>query len=202
MSTERLHLPEPLIGQTSEEVVRWLAESHPEIERFDFVIYRPREPNPPALEDKITTGPDDTPVELGREEILSGKLRHLIEGLKPDLALGINSNVIFQDGRKGQIPMMDFECEIGEENAGRIKRLIKLIGFSGLLLISGASYHFIGKEVIKGHRRWERFLGKCLLSGLADPRYIGHAFDIGFSTLRVSITESHPSEPEVVEFIL
>lgn len=202
MSRESLHSSELLIGQTSREVVHWLAENHPEIERFNFVIYKPREPNPIALEDKITTGLEDIPLELSRGEILSGGLEHLIEGLEPDLALGINSKVLFQDGREGQIPMMDFECEIDEEKAGLIKRVMRLIGFSGFLLISGVSYHFIGKEVIKERRRWEQFLGKCLLSGLADPRYIGHALDKGSSTLRVSATKARPAEPKVTEFFL
>lgn len=202
MSVEHLRPPDLLIYQPSREVVRWLVENNPEIESFNFLTYRPRKPDPSALEDKIVTGPDDIPLELSREEILSNELDHLIEKLSPDISLGVNSNVIFPDGREGQIPMMDFKCEMSEENTALIKKLMGVIGCSGFLLTSGASYHFIGNEIFEDHRKWEQFLGTCLLSGMAHERYIGHVLDAGFNTLRIGVTEAHPVEPKVIDFIL
>lgn len=203
MSAEHLHSPESLIGQPSKDVIVWLAKEYPEIEIFSFVFYERREKDPPELEEKIRSGPSDIFLELSREEVLSGGLDYLLERFEPELSLGVNSNVVFKDGRLGQIPMMDFNCEINEKNAELISRLMTMIDLQCFLAISGVSYHSIAKEiVIEDQRKWEQFLGKCLLSGLADARYIGHSLKRGFSTLRISSSVVRPNEPRVVDFIL
>jgi len=50
-------------------------------------------------------------------------------------------------------------------------------------------------------RERETFLGDCLLSGLADSRYVGHREKDGYGILRLSACEMRPRLPKVVSIL-
>jgi len=202
MSSERLIIPEDLIGKSSKEFIVWLAKENPQIAKFNFHFYEYRMPNPADFKEKIATPKEDLII-IERSELSKDKLENLLDcGYAQGLLLALNSNLLLKDGRVGQIPMMDFSCEINRKNEGLIKRLMKEINLPGFLIVSGNSYHTVSKELfIDNQRGWEKFLGKCLLSNLADYRYIGHCLDKGYSSLRISNSEKG-NEPRIVDVIL
>jgi len=198
MTIERLHSTE-IIGKTSSEAFLYVIRQNPQIEGITFTIYKPRIPNPENLTERIQSVKTDEYIQMGRN-INRDFLDRLIESLPQNKSLGINSSVVLSDRRCGQIPMLDFSCEISKENRGLIKELMKMIKFSGFLVESGDSYHFIGNEIIEGDKGWMNFLGKSLLSGLVDYRYIAHGLDRGFNTLRIS-HKNTTSEPRIIDIL-
>ncbi len=202
MSAEQAHSPESLIDKPSKEAILWLVRRYPTLEELHITFYQRRLPDPVELTEKVKTGATDIRRRFSREQILAGVLNWLLENRESNKDLGINSDVMFKNGQKGQIPMMDFGCEIDMFGRRDIKEMIKTIGLSGFFIQASCSYHFIGKEIMFDNREWEKFLGKCLLTDLVDQRYIGHSLDAGYCTLRLSPDEILRREPMIIDFIL
>jgi len=202
MPQERLIAPEDLIGLPSREFIFWLAKENPQIAQFSLTLYKRRAPNPSNFQEKIDT-PKDELVVVEKNQLLRDKIENLLfYGYERDLSLALNSNILLQDGKIGQIPMADFNCEINNQNSNLIKKLMKEINLPGFLIVSGNSYHTLSKKLfINDNHKWEQFLGKCLLSNLADNRHIGHSLDRGYASLRISHSEKG-AEPRIVDVIL
>jgi len=202
MSSERLIIPEDLIGSPSKEFIFWLAKENPQIAQFNLTFYKHRTPNPSNFQEKIAT-PKDELVAVEKNQLLRDKIENLLfYGYERGFLLALNSNILLQDGKTGQIPMADFNCEVNNQNSNLIKKLMKEINLPGFLIVSGNSYHVMSENLfIDNNHGWEQFLGKCLLSNLADYRHIGHSLDRGYASLRISHSEEG-AEPRIVDTIL
>ncbi|PIR01729.1 MAG: hypothetical protein COY73_03615 [Candidatus Nealsonbacteria bacterium CG_4_10_14_0_8_um_filter_37_14] len=96
---------------------------------------------------------------------------------------------------------MDFSCNESTESVGKIEWFLKEIGHqSGAILASGRSYHYYGAGLLD-EMGWLEFLGKCLLSGLVDERYIGHRLLDHCGILRLSACPLRPKIPTVVSIL-
>ncbi len=100
------------------------------------------------------------------------------------------------------IPMLDFHCLPKKENLMLVKSSLEMIGEKdGMILNSGRSYHYYGRE-LKTQEEWVDFLGRALLlSPIVDPRYIAHRLIDGWSILRIFANELKPKEPVVVGYL-
>ncbi|MFH1706020.1 MAG: hypothetical protein ABH867_03900, partial [Patescibacteria group bacterium] len=65
---------------------------------------------------------------------------------------------------------------------------------------SGRSFHYYGNYLMN-EKEWRVFLGDCLLSGLADPRYMGHCLKDGCAALRLSACSLRHHVPKVVSIL-
>ncbi len=125
--------------------------------------------------------------------------------LEKDSAFGVISEVriafSFTDYRPYHIPMMDFNCPKNSENLSRIEEFLRTIWQEeGVILDSGRSYHYYGVNLMD-EKEWLDFLGSCLLSELADKRYIGHRIKDHCGILRISTGPRQPKIPTVVSIL-
>jgi hypothetical protein len=143
-------------------------------------------------------------VDLPREKISTSLFLSLKSDIDERDALGILSKVdAVTDYKELHIPMMDFCCSVSVENMKIIKKALWEIGErEGVLLESGRSYHYYGLSLLTP-KEWVKFLSKCLLlTGLVDPRYIGHSLLENSCCLRISTTTTNkPHLPEVVTIL-
>ena len=135
-------------------------------------------------------------LKLRREEITWDKIWSTIGLLENHYVLGVLSEV--QAGKKRlHIPMMDFD---DNNNLAQIECFLRAIGQKGVVLESGRSYHFYGIKLMDD-RQWLKFMGDCLLSGLVEPRYLGHRLKDELCILRVSACPLRPKVPTVVSIV-
>lgn len=136
---------------------------------------------------------------VSRNEFSVDYLRGFTKGLADHQLLGVTSRVSLLGGAEAHIPMMDFSCDISDENSEILVRLLKDIHKKkGFLLESGRSYHYYGIGLLT-EVEWRIFLGKCLLmSGYSDGRYIGHQLVDGYCALRLTSGNLKNRVPTVV----
>ena len=89
--------------------------------------------------------------------------------------------------------LLDFACEPSPEAQADLLAFLERAGWRGWLLMSGASYHFVGLDLLP-FETWARAMGKALLIPGIDVRYIGHRLAGGMGGLRVT---AHPRKPTV-----
>jgi len=208
VSKEAIWSPEKYIGMTAKEVaLEILRLNNPEIVKIKLVGYLPREKPRESLEELIETGiPDEEwDVEQPPWWVKIAPARESPEAVIQKI-LGSSSKLISVLSKAEtlspfpfkQIPMIDFKCSVSQENLGTIKEFLRLTGQSeGFLLNSGNSFHYYGSHLFRGDE-WQAFMGRCLLSGLVEPRYVGHSLTQGAATLRISTSPLKLKEPEVV----
>jgi len=98
--------------------------------------------------------------------------------------------------------MVDFKVPSNPENLELVNAFVKVIASGGVIVDSGASYHFYGFEIIDCDR-WVTFMGKCLLAPWSDARWIGHSLiENDGGDLRISHTNLKPTVPSVVQIVL
>lgn len=142
------------------------------------------------------------------EDITVDHINHWIRLLDEGEVLGIISEIKiarsfeeYYSAHFHHIPMMDFRCPKSPKNLARIKGLLRTIGEKeGVILDSGRSYHYFGTNPLS-EKEWLMFLGKCLLSGLVDERYIGHRLIDRCGILRISACSLRPKIPTVVSIL-
>lgn len=142
------------------------------------------------------------------EDITVDGINHWVRLLDEGEVLGIISDIkiarSFEEyylAHFHHIPMMDFRCLKSPKNLARIKGLLRTIGEKeGVVLDSGRSYHYFGTNPLS-EKEWLMFLGKCLLSGLVDERYIGHRLIDRCGILRISVCPLRPKIPTVVSIL-
>src|SRR6267142_2367140 len=71
-------------------------------------------------------------------------LREKIASLPSNLALALDSKCIFQDASSKYIPMMDFKPPPNAHNLKLLEGFLERIACKGIIVDSGASYHFYG----------------------------------------------------------
>lgn len=112
-------------------------------------------------------------------------------------ALALNSKCKLLDGSSRHIPMIDFKPPPSPDNLRLIKKSLKeKIQVKGVILASGASYHFYGFKTLE-RDDWIKFLGRCLLEPSTDTRWIGHSIRRDTSCLRISANAYKQEIPSV-----
>ncbi|MDP3998303.1 MAG: hypothetical protein Q8P89_01645 [bacterium] len=134
-----------------------------------------------------------------REKITADKLYKMTDGLKDGYVLSVLSKVVLNRNKTLHMPMMDFSR--GPDELSYIVRFLKEAGYAnGVILFSGRSFHYYGNYLMDD-KEWRNFLGDCLLSGLADLRYIGHREKDNHGILRLSSCSLRPRVPKVVKVL-
>jgi hypothetical protein len=97
------------------------------------------------------------------------------------------------------LPIMDMRCKPTAANLEKCKYAFNHLGFPGIILNSGKSYHYYGLKILS-QEEWVSFMGKCLLlTPLSDVRYVGHRLMEGLGDLR--ITEKNGVSPRIISII-
>ncbi len=121
--------------------------------------------------------------------------------LDPRHVWSVNSVVRCCDGIYRHIPMMNFHLEEDATEDDMCKG-IEHICFEqkGVLLESGRYYHYYG-DFLLDEKGWYKFLGEFLMPCvLVNPRYVGHALNDGYCSLRLTADFIHkPKIPTVIK---
>jgi hypothetical protein len=97
--------------------------------------------------------------------------------------------------------MMDFKPPPNVNNLELLREFLERIESKGIIVDSGASYHFYGFDFLD-YGQWIRFMGKCLLAPWPDSRWIGHSLLAGSGVLRISTAETKQKLPSICEILL
>lgn len=96
--------------------------------------------------------------------------------------------------------LLDFACPPSPEAQADLTAFLERAGWRGWLLLSGASYHFVGFDFFTAEG-WSRAMGKALLMPGIDVRYIGHRLAGGMGGLRITTHPRKPMMPAVIATI-
>lgn len=190
-----------------------LAETNQQLEWLFFTIYSPMPGaherlgdfgNKPAAEvvshflhhDNHT----NKHVQVAASDLTVEGINERFANLPSNLALGLEARCIFRDASVRYIPMMDFKLNQSKSNLELLKEFLKQLAYKGIIVNSGASYHFYGYDFLE-HAQWVEFMAECLLVPWSDSRWIGHSLLAGSGDLRISATELKPKLPVVCEIL-
>lgn len=180
--------------------VRRLVAS-PLVDAVDIRVIRPR----PSLELRREMGPgldavhndDDTqPVRALWEH---AQLPVCDDG---DVVV-VTSRVTMRRGRNGRLRwllLLDFRCPVSPEHQAELARHLRALGWVGVLVETGSSYHFLGAEALDVRAWFQRMHQALLIPGI-DWRYCGHALLRQAGSARITTCELKPFQPRVVEII-
>jgi hypothetical protein len=206
-------IPEIKVGDKVSKFIVALARMNPQLQSLSFNIYSPL----PGVHERIVdlrSKPaaeiisnflyDDSHTnkrwQVSASDITSQIINERITSLPSNLALGLESRCIFQDGAVKYIPMTDFKLDQSASNLELLKEFFKRLAYKGVIVDSGASYHFYSFDFLD-HARWVKFMGECLLVPWSDSRWIGHSLLAGGGGLRISATEMKPKLPVICEIL-
>lgn len=206
-------IPQMKIGDTAPEFVAALARINPQLETLLFNIYSPT----PGAQERLGDfeGKPSADVvshflrhdnstnerwEVSASDVTIETISQRIAGLPRKLALGLESRCIFKDASVRYIPMMDFQLGRSTSHLELLKHFLQRLADKGIIVDSGASYHFYGFDFLD-HAQWVKFMGKCLLVPWSDARWIGHSLIAGSGDLRISASELKPKLPVVCEVL-
>lgn len=99
------------------------------------------------------------------------------------------------------LPMMNFHLEKGVTKDDMLKAIEYICpSKKGVLLESGRYYYYYG-DFLLTEKEWYKFLAEFLMSCiLVSPRYIGHALNDGYCSLRLTAEPVYkPKIPEVIK---
>ena len=196
-------------GMTAVEVVAEIVRQNPVISALAFYAYAPKqnvcEMKSLPFVDRLLLHDSAAGKEkwLSRAEITQDNLYKMIGDLKEGRVLSVLSKVVLKRQETLHVPLMDFSEGSLEpsHNLARIVSFLECAGYgNGVVLFSGRSFHYYGNYLMD-ERKWRGFLGDCLLSGLADPRYVGHREKDGYGILRISACSLRPRMPKVVSIL-
>jgi hypothetical protein len=199
-----------MIGWNVKRLLTSLAEHSPSISTITLTSYVPR----PVLADRLSI---DSSLSLSPSLFVQEALRHRgypnaietypVEMLADRLAgppldgavRGLCSRVHLLDGTEAQLPLLDFQCSVTDENAAALLEAMRLMGQTwGVLATSGRSYHYYGFEPIT-LEKWRRFMAhSVLLAPLIDVRYLAHCMIEDMACLRIDARPNQHTEPVVV----
>lgn len=131
--------------------------------------------------------------ELSREGVLAD-----CGGLKRGQMLVAFSDVRMSEGVTLHIPMLDFHCRPSPTNLRLVAAVVRSLGGSGYVVLSGRSYHYWGRRLLTDSGLIE-FLGSALLySPVTDRRWIAHQLIERRCALRISARSRNGPLPQVV----
>ncbi len=206
--------PQINVGDTAPNFVLSLARMNPQLKSLSFTIYSPTLGVHERLANIVNSSAEDMVSNFVNHDNRSNKqwqilvsdltgeiLREKIASLPGNLALALNAKCILRDDSLRYIPMMDFKPTPNANSLELLKEFLKRLKRRGIILDSGASYHFYGFDFLD-HAQWIRFMGECLLAPWSDSRWIGHSLIEDGSTLRISANEHKRKVPSVCEVLL
>lgn len=116
------------------------------------------------------------------------------QGLPPRQVVSLVSRVIAADCVQ-HVPMLD----LGTKDLTTAVDVIATLGLEGVLVASGSSFHFVGRDLMSEDSLIDLLAQTQLLSPLIDFRWAAHAIRDRSCTLRVSTdTERHATPWQVV----
>lgn len=205
--------PKIKVGDTAPEFVAALARIDPQVEALSFNIYAPA----PGIQERLGDFECKPPAEIvnhflhhdnstnehwqvSANDVTIETISQRIADLPGNLALGLESRCMFKNSSVRYIPMMDFQLGRSAGHLELLKHFLQRLTDKGIIVDSGASYHFYGFDFLD-HAQWIRFMGKCLLVPWSDARWIGHSLIAGGGDLRISPSELKPKLPVVCEVL-
>ncbi len=136
-------------------------------------------------------------IRVSRKEIFNGKIEKMIGRLFPGEAIQALSRIYIEGTM--HIPMLDLEIEEKEENLDFAVNSIKALGQKhGVILRSGASYHYWGFDLLSKEEWLQLMHTSLLLDDVVDRRWVGHRMLDGFSNLRLSEKGNYGFCPYVI----
>lgn len=189
------------IGMEAPEVIAAIVNGNSAILSVFFAVYSPaRHLKPAYITNKLLRhNPPRKLIELKRGEIVPENIRGLTSHFVSELELLAFVSRVKLQGKEEffHLPLIDFRSEISAQNLRRIRGFLEQVGQEeGVILSSGASYHYYGLEPLS-EPDWVIFLGQCLLSELVDHFYIGHQLIDKCSIVRISQSSQYPEVPTV-----
>jgi hypothetical protein len=202
---------------TATDVLRRIVATNPGIAFVTLTEYSPRR----RVKDSKRRGSPSTSLHrrlsqgggvakrMSRARVLRGALDRLVRNMPRGTAIAVSSTVRLKSGRTAHIPQMDFSIHARGQALRELKDALQIFQErGGALLVSGESYHYYGATLLRTHRDWRQFLGKCLLiddphstTPLVDVRYVGHCLVAGETSLRVSARRASVRPPHVVAWL-
>jgi len=206
-------IPQIRVGDTAPEFVTALAQINPQLGALSFNIYSPA----PGVQERLGEFEGKPPAEIvshflhhdnstnehwqvSASDVTFENISQKIAGLPYNLALGLESRCMLKDASVRYIPMMDFQLSRSADHLELLKHFLQRLTDKGIIVDSGASYHFYGFGFLD-HKQWVSFMGKCLLVPWSDARWIGHSLIAGSGDLRISASELKPELPVVCEVL-
>ena len=119
----------------------------------------------------------------------------------PDEVLVLDSRVLVAgpDGT-GWLTVLDFSASPSATAQAELVRELLALRWQGLLLHTGASYHFIGAEVTS-FSAWRQRMAQALLLPGIDHRYMGHSLLRCAGGARLTTCPQKPTMPRVIATI-
>jgi hypothetical protein len=202
-------IPQIEIGDTAPDFIMGLVGMNPQLRSLSFTIYAPE----PGVTERLANSEDRSVAEIVSNflhhdnrpnehwQVLVSDLTHeiltaKIASLRTYLALALDSKCTLHDGSLKYIPMMDFKPPPTANNLELLTEFLKRLACKGVIMDSGASYHFYGFDFFD-YAQWREFMGKCLLAPWPDSRWIGHSLIADGGDLRISATELRQKAPSV-----
>ena len=109
-----------------------------------------------------------------------------VKDISLDPNLGINSRVILASGEVRHIPMLDFHIKHFEHSLDLVRLICRQLNQrSGYILDSGASYHYVGNELLNEDAFISFLAHSLLFSPIVDNRWVAHQLLERSATLRV-----------------
>lgn len=122
---------------------------------------------------------------LGNSEwVSSSRIKEIINS---DDNIGIMSTVKLVDGTECHIPMLDFHIPVSDRAVMTVEKVCRCLGFEhGAIIDSGASYHFIGYNLLTNIQLHQKLHHALLYGPITDARWIAHQLIEGTCTLRIT----------------
>ena len=112
-------------------------------------------------------------------------------------ALALGSQVRLADGRPANLLLLDFTVPPSPAAQAELVHMIGHCGWRGWLLMSGASYHFIGADPMP-LEDWRRAMARAQLIPGIDVRYMAHSLYNDQGGIRFTVCPVKPLMPYVV----
>jgi len=118
-------------------------------------------------------------------------------GLGADQVLALNSSMLRSGGVGAELLLLDFSVSPSDDAQAELLHMLAHCGWAGWLLVSGASYHFLGREPMS-LPKWRRAMARALLIPGIDYRCTGHALYGERGAVRLTTCPAKPTEPYAV----
>ncbi|MCM1141317.1 MAG: hypothetical protein NC453_22340 [Muribaculum sp.] len=101
--------------------------------------------------------------------------------------IGVMSKVRMTDGSEHHIPMLDFHIPVSDNAIDVVEKVCRCLGLEhGAIINSGASYHFIGYDLLSTNQLHHKLYHALLYGPITDARWIAHQLIEGACTLRIT----------------
>jgi hypothetical protein len=196
----------PLVRRTCLNAQRLRRNTRVDVSASDFIVGSPWPVHEfgAVLQEILHHKPQDhisKNFKLPARRLTSREIHKMRLACGRGVALALTSLCGLSDGETAHIPMVDFRCERSPENLSKLKLFLAAhlaLPEGGYIVESERSYHFYGLTLLRGSS-WIEFLAKCLLfAPLTDTRYIAHCLLHGRANLRITASERHKHEPQIV----